>query len=69
MVLKVKPDFVKLPVNLRHRSLERLEVLVVRVLGCLVERVRGADTCNHVLSLCIDEPLSVEFVVTVGRVS
>ena len=67
--LEVKTDVVKLLVNLRHCGLEGSEVCVVRSFGGLVERVRGADTCNHVLSLCVDEPLSVEFVVTVGRVT
>ena len=67
--LEVETDIVKLLVNLRHCSLKRLEVLVVRVLGCLVERVRSTDTCYDILSLCVDEPLSVELVVTVCRVT
>ena len=69
VLLKMEADAVKFGINFRHCSLKRLKVLVVRVLCRLVERVRGTDTCNHVLSLCVDEPLSVEFVVTVGRVT
>ena len=69
MVLKVETDAVKLLVNLRHCSLERLEILVVRVLGSLIERIRCTDTCYNVLTLSVDEPLTVELVVTVCRVT
>ena len=34
-----------------------------------VERVRGSDTCYNILSLRIDEPLSVELILTCCRVS
>ena len=60
---------VKLLVDFRHCGLERLEILVVLVLGGFIERVRSTDTCNHILALGVDEPLSVELVVTVGRVA
>ena len=62
-------DLVELLVNFRHCGLEGLEILVVLVLGSFVERVRSTDTCNHILALGVDEPLSVELVVTVGRVA
>ncbi len=65
----MEADAVKFGIYFRHCSLKRLEVLVVRVLCGLVERVRSTDTCNNVLSLCVYEPLSVEFVVTIGRVA
>ena len=69
VLLKGEADAVKLLVDLRHCALEGLEVLVLLGLGGLVERVRGTDTCNDILTLRIDEPLSVELVVAVGRVA
>ena len=62
-------DGVELCVNLGHCLLEALEILVMLVLGGFVEGVRGADTCNHVFALGVDEPFSVELVVTGGRVT
>ena len=69
MLLETEADIVELLVNLRHCLLEGSEMCVLRALGCVVERVRGTDTCNHVLTLSIDEPFSVELVVAVCRVA
>ena len=69
VVLKKYANVVELLVNLRHCLLQGLEVLVMVCLGGLVQRVRCADTCNYILALGVDEPLSVELVVTDGRVA
>ena len=69
MLLKSQADVVKLLVNLRHSGLKGLEILVLLGLGGLVQRVRGTDSSNHILTLGVDEPLSVELVVSVGRVT
>ena len=63
------PDGVELFIYLRHSLFERLEILVLLSLGSLVQRVRCTDTCNDILALGIDKPLTVELVVTVGRVT
>ncbi len=44
-------------------------MLVLLILGVVVQRVRGADTCNHVFTLGVDQPLSVEKVFTGCRVT
>ena len=69
VLLKVKTDVVKFLVDLRHCLFERFEICVVRSLGGLVERVRGADAGNDVLALRVDKPLTVELIVTVCRVT
>ena len=69
MLLKSETYVVKLLVDLRHGGLKGLEILVLLGLGGLVQRVRGTDSRNDILALGVDEPLSVELVVTVGRVT
>ena len=69
MLLQLPADLVKLRIDLGHRLLEGLEILVMFVLGSLVERVGGADTCDHVLSLGVDQPFAVELVVSGGGVA
>ena len=69
MLLQMLADFVKFGIDLGHSLLERLEILVMFVLGGLVERVGGADTGHHVLSLGVDQPFSVELVVAGGGVA
>ena len=69
MLLESCPDGVELFIYLRHSLFERLEILVLLSLGSLVQRVRCTDTCNDILTLGIDKPLTVELVVTVGRVT
>ena len=69
VLLEVEADGIQLLVNLRHGLLEGIQVLVLLGLGGFVQRVRGADAGNDVLSLGIDKPLTVELVVSVGRVA
>ena len=69
MMLKVFLNLIQLFVNLWHSILQRGHILVLVVLCSVVERVRGSDTCYNILSLRIDEPLSVELVLTCCRVS
>ncbi len=69
VVFKSLPDLIQLFIYLRHSLFERLEVFVLVCLGSLVERVRCADTGYDILSLSVDEPFSVELVVSVGRVT
>ena len=56
-------------VNIRHGCLKGLQILVLLCLGGLVQRVRGTDSGNHILTLRIDQPLSIELVVSGGRVT
>ena len=69
VVLQQGADPVKLLINLGHRGLKGLEVLVMLRLGGLVERVRGADARDHVLTLGVDQPLTIELIVTGSRVA
>ena len=69
MLLKSQTYSVKFLVNIRHGCLKGLQILVLLCLGGLVQRVRGTDSRNHILALGVDEPLSVELVVSVGRVT
>ena len=69
MLLKLQTDSVQLLVDFRHGSLKGLEILVLFGLGGLIERVRCTYSGDHILALGVDEPLSVEFVVSVGRVA
>ena len=69
MVFKMYAYGIEFLIYFRHCLLEGFEVGVVRVLCSLVERVRRADTCYDILALGVDEPFSVEPVVTVGRVA
>ena len=57
--LQTLANVVELLVDLRHRLLEGFKVAVMIVLGGFVERVRGADTGNHVFALGVDQPLAV----------
>ena len=69
VLLKSQTNLVKLLVNLRHGGLKGLEILVLLCLCGLVERVRGTDSGNDILTLGVDEPLAVELVVSGGRVT
>ncbi len=69
MSLKQHADIVKLLINLRHSFLKRLEMLVVLCLSGLVQGIRGADTGNNILALSIDKPLTVELIVSIGRIT
>jgi len=44
-------------------------VFVLLILRFIVKRAGGADTCNHIFSLCIDKPFAIEQVLTCGRVT
>ena len=69
VLLQSGSDFIQLLVNCRHSLLKRLEIFIFLCLGSLVKRVRSTDTCYNILSLSIDKPLTIELVVTVGRVT
>ncbi len=69
VVFEALADVVEFLVNLGHGLFEGCEVLVLFALGGFVQGVRGADTCNHVFALGVDEPFTVELVVTVCRVA
>ena len=69
MFLEQIADAVEFIVDLGHRIFERLQMSVLGTLGGIVQRVRGADTGNDVFALCVDQPFSVELVVTVGGVA
>ena len=69
VVFQQGADAVKLLINLGHRGLEGLEMLVMLGLGGLIERVRGTDTGDHIFALGVDQPLTIELVVTGRRVT
>ncbi len=69
VLLESQADVIKFLVNLRHGGLQRLEILVLLCLGGLVERIRGTDSGDDILALRIDQPFTVEFVVSGGRIA
>ena len=69
VLLETLSDAVELCINLRHSLFKALEVLIMIGLRSLVKRVRCTDTCYDVLALSVDEPLTVELVITCSRVT
>ena len=69
VVFKMHADSIELLIYFRHGFLERFEMGVVWVLCRLVKRVRGADAGYDILSLGVDKPFTVEFIVAVCRVA
>ena len=69
VILKAETDLVQFLIYFRHCLFERRQVLIVLVLGCLVQRIRRADARYDVLSLGIDQPFSVEFILACRRVA
>ena len=67
--LKNLADFNQLFVCSRHSLLHTFQMLVLLVLGLVVKRVRCADTCNNVLALSVDKPLTIEQVLASGGVT
>ena len=64
VALEPLTDVVKFLVDIRHCYFQRLQVLVVSILCSFIQRVGGADTGNHVFTLGVDEPFTVEVVVS-----
>ena len=69
MFFEFSADAVELPVEARHRFLERHETPVLIVLGRFVDRRRRADARHHVLALRVDQPFPVKPGIAGGRVA
>ncbi len=69
VIFQFQTDFVQLLIYFGHRFFERYQIFVFLALGRLIERVRGPDTGYHILALGVDQPFTIELVVTVGRVA
>ena len=69
VLLQMVLDIVQFLVYFGHGRLKGCEVAVMLVLGGLVQRVGSTDTCDYVFALCVDEPFSVELVLTGRRVT
>ena len=69
VLLKLVTDREELLVGLGPHLFEGLDRLLVGGLRLLVQRQRGADTRHHVFALGVDEPLAVEHVFAIGRVT
>ena len=62
-------DIPKFFVCARHSLLHTVKMLVLIIFCIIVERARGTDTCNNILTLCIYKPLTVKQVFTCCRVA
>ena len=67
--LQLGADRVEFAIDLRHGVLHARQMPVLVVPGVIVDRRRGPDAGNHILTLCIHQPFSIKPVFAGGGIA
>ena len=69
MFFKILLDAIQFFVQPGHSLFQARQVFGILSFILFIKRIRCADTCNHIFSLCVDQPLSVEYLFSGCRIS